>query len=269
MDEFKYVVNVELAVVRGDRFLLTVRSENEEYAPGALAYPGGKVEPGVVGADTLEEAARRELLEETGLTVRRLEYLESKSFEMFEGVFVMDVVFLAEVEPGEARVGDPDEIAELVWLTAEEILENRLTPEWLASSVRLAQERLTAWRPGVQAFELEHVQVTMPKGAEDEARAFYGELVGLPELEKPEPLRSRGGVWFEVGAQQLHVSVEEPFVPAKKAHPGLTSPELDGLAARLEGAGHDVTWDEAREGVRRFFTRDPFGNRLEFMERHE
>ena len=98
MDEYKYVVNVELAVVRGDKFLMTVRSEGEEYAPGALAYPGGKLEPATVEVNVLEETARRELLEETGLTVKRLEYLESKSFEMNEGTFALDVVFLAEAE---------------------------------------------------------------------------------------------------------------------------------------------------------------------------
>lgn len=266
MERYKYVINVELAVVRGDKFLITVRSEDEDYAPGVLAYPGGKVEPGTVGAGTLEETAKRELLEETGLTVRRLEYLESKSFEMQEDTFVMDVVFLAEVEEGEARVQDPRELTELHWLTAEEILENRLTPEWLASSVRLAQERTRDRQPGIQAFELDHVQVTMPRGAEADARAFYGELLGLPEVEKPEPLRARGGAWFELGVQQLHVSVEEPFSPAKKAHPGLVAAELDALAARLTEAGHELEWDEARTGVRRFFTHDPFGNRLEFME---
>lgn len=148
MDEYKYVVNVELAVVRGNKFLMTVRSAAEEHAPGMLAYPGGKVDPSTLSENVLEETARRELLEETGLTATRLEYLESKSFEMRGGTFVLDVVFLAEVKDGEARVQDSQEIAELMWMTAEEILDNQLTPEWLARSVRLAQERLTARRPG-------------------------------------------------------------------------------------------------------------------------
>lgn len=142
MDEYKYVVTVELAVVRGEKFLVMLRSDEEDYAPGLLSYPGGKVEPGVVGLNVLEEAARRELMEETGLTARRLEYLESKSFEMHAGTFVMDVVFLAEVEPGEARVSDPHEVAELLWLTADEIAAHRLAPEWLPKSVRVAEERL-------------------------------------------------------------------------------------------------------------------------------
>lgn len=146
MDEYKYLVTVELAVYRGEKFLVMVRSDEEDYAPGLLAYPGGKVEPGVVGMNVLEEAARRELMEETGLTARHLEYLESKSFEMHEGTFVMDVVFLAEAEPGEALVSDPHEVAELLWLTADEIVAHRLAPEWLAKSVRVAEERLGARR---------------------------------------------------------------------------------------------------------------------------
>jgi catechol 2,3-dioxygenase-like lactoylglutathione lyase family enzyme len=107
------------------------------------------------------------------------------------------------------------------------------------------------------------VQVAAPPGCEPAARRFYGELLGLPELEKPEPLRPRGGVWFAVGAQQLHVGVEEAFAPARKAHPALRADDLEALADRLAGAGHDVRWDDAVPG--RFFTEDPFGNRLELV----
>jgi catechol 2,3-dioxygenase-like lactoylglutathione lyase family enzyme len=113
---------------------------------------------------------------------------------------------------------------------------------------------------------LDHVQLACPARGEDEARRFYGELLGLREIEKPEPLRSRGGVWFECGAQQLHLGVEEPFAPARKAHPALLVPdvaELEALAARLG----DVRWDEDLPGYRRFYTEDPFGNRLELLSR--
>jgi catechol 2,3-dioxygenase-like lactoylglutathione lyase family enzyme len=115
---------------------------------------------------------------------------------------------------------------------------------------------------------LDHVQLAAPPGCEAEARRFYGDLLGLEELPKPEPLRSRGGVWFRVGEQQqLHVGVEEPFAPARKAHPALrvAAGELDALAERLRAAGADVTWDEALPGVRRFYTADPWGNRLELV----
>jgi catechol 2,3-dioxygenase-like lactoylglutathione lyase family enzyme len=114
---------------------------------------------------------------------------------------------------------------------------------------------------------LDHVQVAAPRGCEVEARRFYGELLGLPELDKPEPLRGRGGVWFAVGAQQLHVGVQEPFSPARKAHPALRvrAEEVDALALRLAEAGVEVIWDDELPDVRRFFSEDPWGNRIELM----
>jgi hypothetical protein len=93
-------------------------------------------------------------------------------------------------------------------------------------------------------------------------------LLGLEELEKPEPLRSRGGAWFALGdGRQLHVGVEEPFFPAGKAHPAFRLPtgELDELAERLEAAGKRLEWDDSLPGVRRFYTADPWGNRLELV----
>ena len=118
-------------------------------------------------------------------------------------------------------------------------------------------------------MRLDHVQVAGPAGCEERARAFYGGLLGLPEVTKPEPLRASGGTWFAIGSQQLHVGVEDPFAPATKAHPALSvdEEELDRLAARLEAAGAPVTWDDRLPGVRRFYTADPFGNRLELLAR--
>lgn len=114
---------------------------------------------------------------------------------------------------------------------------------------------------------LDHVQLAAPPGCEADARRFFGDLVGLEELEKPEPLRARGGAWFRVGAQQLHVGVAEPFAPARKAHPALrVRPDaLDDLAERLIAAGVEVRWDDALPGARRFYANDPWGNRLEFV----
>jgi catechol 2,3-dioxygenase-like lactoylglutathione lyase family enzyme len=117
-------------------------------------------------------------------------------------------------------------------------------------------------------IKLDHVQLAAPPGCEADARRFFGELLGLDELEKPEPLRSRGGVWFALSdGGQLHVGVEEPFAPAEKAHPAfrLTAAELDELAKRLEAAGERVEWDDSLPGVRRFYTADPWGNRLELL----
>jgi GNAT superfamily N-acetyltransferase len=113
---------------------------------------------------------------------------------------------------------------------------------------------------------LDHVQVAAPAGGEEAARAFYGALLDLPELRKPERLRARGGVWFAVGDQQLHVGIEDPFAPARKAHPALAVPRASDLRAvgkRLEAAGHAVSWDGSR-----FYVEDPFGNRLELLAPH-
>jgi catechol 2,3-dioxygenase-like lactoylglutathione lyase family enzyme len=114
---------------------------------------------------------------------------------------------------------------------------------------------------------LDHVQLAAPPGCEEQARAFYGGLLGLVEVTKPEALRARGGVWFRVGQQQLHIGVEAAFSPARKAHPALrvASNDLDALARRLAAEGAPVTWDESVPGVRRFYTEDPWGNRLELL----
>jgi catechol 2,3-dioxygenase-like lactoylglutathione lyase family enzyme len=117
---------------------------------------------------------------------------------------------------------------------------------------------------------LDHVQVAAPPGSEAEARAFYGRLLGLAEVAKPVALAARGGVWFRLGAQELHVGVVEELVPAVKAHPGLVAADersLRALAERLRAAGHDVAWAEPDEipGRTRFHTTDPWGNRLELL----
>ena len=113
---------------------------------------------------------------------------------------------------------------------------------------------------------IDHVQVAAPTGCEAEARAFYGELLGLEELPKPEALAARGGCWFSAGAQELHVGVEDPFTPARKAHPSFVVTDLDALAARLAEKGIGAAYDDLIPGTRRFETTDPFGNRLEFRQ---
>ncbi len=112
---------------------------------------------------------------------------------------------------------------------------------------------------------LDHVQIAMPAGEEAAARVFYGELLGLDELPKPEPLVSRGGVWFRCGELEIHLGVELGFRPAKKAHAALIVDDLDVFAERLGAAGHDVKEAEVLGGRRRFHSADPFGNRLELM----
>lgn len=121
--------------------------------------------------------------------------------------------------------------------------------------------------PHGRAPALHHVQVAAPPGCEAAARRFYGELLGLDELTKPAALAGRGGVWFALGSGQLHIGVEDDFAPARKAHPALRvdSQGLDALARRLGDAGAPVQWDDALDGVRRFFSADPWGNRLELL----
>ncbi|MFB3922852.1 MAG: VOC family protein [Terriglobia bacterium] len=114
--------------------------------------------------------------------------------------------------------------------------------------------------------DIDHLQLAAPKGCEAEARRFFGELLGLEEVEKPEPLRSRGGCWFRVGSKQLHIGVEEPFRPATKAHPAFAVSDIEAIFATLEEHGVRCVWDEALGGLRRFYASDPWGNRLEFTE---
>ena len=113
----------------------------------------------------------------------------------------------------------------------------------------------------------DHVQVAIPAGSEDVARAYYGDLLGLAELPKPPALAARGGCWFSSRGATLHLGVETPFHPARKAHPAFLVDDLDGLATELMAAGHAcVRSDGEVPGVRRFHTSDPFGNRLEFQQ---
>jgi catechol 2,3-dioxygenase-like lactoylglutathione lyase family enzyme len=117
----------------------------------------------------------------------------------------------------------------------------------------------------MELWSIDHVQVAAPAGCEAAARAFYGDLLGLDELPRPAALAARGGVWFAIGRQAIHVGVEDDFRPAHKAHPALGCRDIDALATRLAAAGAPVRWDHELPGVRRFYTGDPFGNRLEIV----
>lgn len=114
---------------------------------------------------------------------------------------------------------------------------------------------------------LDHVQLAMPVGGEHEARRFYGDLLGLGEAPKPANLAARGGVWFARGALQVHLGVEKDFSPARKAHPAFLVDDLAGLVAHLEAHGVPASLDEPLPGYDRVYISDPFGNRIELMER--
>ncbi|ACU83999.1 Glyoxalase/Bleomycin resistance protein/Dioxygenase superfamily [Brachybacterium faecium DSM 4810] len=124
-------------------------------------------------------------------------------------------------------------------------------------------------------MRLHHVQVSMPRGEEERARRFYRDAVGLTEVDKPEGLAGRGGCWFrgfdgEEVVAEIHVGVEDPFHPARKAHPALVvdSPEeLEAMAARIEAGGFELSWSERTTfpGYLRFHARDGAGNRIEVL----
>ena len=113
---------------------------------------------------------------------------------------------------------------------------------------------------------LDHVQLAMPSGGEDEVRDFYAGLLGIPEVPKPPHLAKRGGCWFESRVIKVHLGVETDFRPARKAHPAFRVADLDGLAKRLTEAGFSVTEDEPLADFDRRYVDDPFGNRIELME---
>ena len=114
-----------------------------------------------------------------------------------------------------------------------------------------------------------HAQIMIPPGGEPEARRFYGELLGMTELEKPAVLRARGGLWMQAGDRQLHIGVESPGVErtATRAHVAYQVVRLDAIRARLERAGVQILDGEPILGLRRFELRDPFGNRVELLEK--
>lgn len=124
-------------------------------------------------------------------------------------------------------------------------------------------------------MKLHHVQIAIPRGEEEAARRFYGQALDLQEVPKPPSLAGRGGCWFrafdgDAVVAEIHLGVEDPFVPARKAHPGLlcdSLEELEATAERIEQGGYELSWAEREtfEGYIRFHARDGFGNRIEIM----
>lgn len=115
---------------------------------------------------------------------------------------------------------------------------------------------------------LDHAFLTIAEGGEENARRFYGEVLGLEEMPRPEGLRERGGVWFRAGGQELHLGTDDAHAAAKRPHPGFrveSVTALEELGRRVAGDGFAVEWDERIEGRKRFYTRDPFGNRVELL----
>jgi catechol 2,3-dioxygenase-like lactoylglutathione lyase family enzyme len=113
---------------------------------------------------------------------------------------------------------------------------------------------------------IDHIQLAIPANGEDEARRFFADLLGMVEVPKPATL-SASGCWFEGGSLNLHIGVDPDFRPASKAHPALLVDDLDGLRCKLEAAGVEAQDGKQIEGYKRFFANDPFGNRIEIMQK--
>jgi catechol 2,3-dioxygenase-like lactoylglutathione lyase family enzyme len=120
----------------------------------------------------------------------------------------------------------------------------------------------------MKILSIDHVQIAMPAGGEEKARAFYIKLLGFTEITKPPELAKRGGAWFQSENVQLHLGVESNFRPARKAHPAFIVDHLDPLIAKIQNAGYDIdTSQPALDGYKRAHIFDPFGNRIELMEK--
>jgi hypothetical protein len=109
---------------------------------------------------------------------------------------------------------------------------------------------------------LDHIQLAIPPGSEAECRAFWVGILDCAELEKPDALKARGGLWLQADGIEIHLGVQTPFIPAKKAHPAFIVINIDALSTKLT----NVKWDTAIPNRKRLFTTDPVGNRLEFIQ---
>lgn len=119
---------------------------------------------------------------------------------------------------------------------------------------------------GFQYETIDHVQLAVPIGGEAQVRKFYSGVLGFKEIEKPVMLKKNGGVWFKAGAVNIHLGVEDPFTPAKKAHPAILVKDIHSMKDHLFEKHVDFVVDERLPGANRFYVKDPFGNRLEFLE---
>jgi catechol 2,3-dioxygenase-like lactoylglutathione lyase family enzyme len=122
--------------------------------------------------------------------------------------------------------------------------------------------------PIMPILSIDHVQIAMPPGQEDQARSFYVDVLGFAEVPKPGELAKRGGAWFQSQGVQLHLGVEADFRPARKAHPAFIVSDLDALIAKVKGSGYETDASQPPlDGYKRAHVFDPFGNRIELMEK--
>ena len=137
VDRVKFVVNTQCAVLRDDKYLMITRGAAVKHASGVLAFPGGSVEVEDGPDSVLESTVRREVFEETGITISaEIEYVRSSAFNLTDGTPVVDVFFLGNYEMGEPQIVDPGEVEGINWMTADEVLAHDRTPPWLVDQVR-------------------------------------------------------------------------------------------------------------------------------------
>jgi len=141
MDNLLYVLNVEAAICKNDKWLIIKRSEKEEHAPGLLSMVGGKVETRIAGNNVLEETLIREIMEEVGIQISKtVDYVESKSFILDSGQVVVDIVFLCKYQSGEPKCMSADEVSDIYWMSSKEISMNESAPIWLKESIEKAEK---------------------------------------------------------------------------------------------------------------------------------
>ena len=244
---------------RGEVFLAQ-RGPQAKNERGCWEFPGGAVGFG----ERLADAIVREFAEEYDMTIAVTKLLHVVDHLLpDEGQHWVSPTFLARHVAGEPRIVEPEKCSAIGWFTFDAL------PAPLSLATAEDVQVYLGRQGGAGIVALDHVQLAMPPGGEEQARAFYAGLLGLEEIPKPEPLVARGGCWFGGGAAQLHLGVEEPFAPARKAHPALLVADLAAATAVLEAAGIAITPDTTIPGTSRVYVADPFGNRIELIQRGE
>ena len=114
-------------------------------------------------------------------------------------------------------------------------------------------------------MKIDHIQLAFPPGCIEKARKFFVDDLEMVEDERPPQLQKREGAWFRRDTCIIHVGADPDFKPQKKGHPAIIVDDIDNFAQKLLNCGHEIRWDESIESVKRFFTEDPFGNRIEFI----
>lgn len=241
---------------RGEVFLAQ-RGPHAKNERGCWEFPGGAVDFG----EQLAAAVVREFAEEYAMTivVERLLHVVDHVLAAEQQHWVSPT-FVARHVGGTPRIMEPDKCTAIGWFTLDAL------PAPLSQATEDDVRVYVAHTSGAGVVGIDHIQLAMPQNGEEQARAFYVELLGLQEIAKPAPLAPRGGCWFEQSGAQIHLGVEEPFAPARKAHPALLVGNLDAWMARFEAAGIAITLDETVAGRRRFYVNDPFGNRIELLQ---